>query len=460
LLLTLHHIICDGCSLGVLSEELGKTYSADGNAGDGLPELHMSYSHFVHEQEASLSGSQRAEAEAFWVGQYAVPVPPLELPTDRPRPKKRRFAGGSRKIVLGGSLTQGLKRISAQRRCSLVTTLLGAYSLLLHRLSGQAEVVIGLPMSSRCGATSDHLVGHCVNFLPLRVKVDANSSFHEHLDQVWSLLMDAHQHQNYTLGSLLQKLNRPRELNRMPLASVMFNLDWVQEPLQLDGLQTEVKSNPHCYARFDLSFSMAERNGGLELHSHYSAELFDAETIERWLRHYETLLWAIVTHPEAPLREYPALTTADGKIEMASDREPAPAQAQRISAEESSPETKAPRGPVEQKLAGIWREVVGLAEVGRNDSFFEVGGHSLLATQVISRIAKSFDVDLPLRAIFEAPTISALAEAIASAQAEQPNGASTITRRARDGKAEQILARLDQLSEAELRDLLETPPTP
>jgi len=462
LLVTLHHIVCDGCSLGVLVQELGQAYSAGVQGDDGLPDLQMSYSQFVKQQEASLRSPQHLQAESFWLEQYSRPAPTLDLPFDHARPMRRKFTGGSGRIVLGSLVTQNLKRLSAQRRCSLVTTLLAGYALLLHRLSGQSDVVIGLPMSSRSGETGDQLVGHCVNFLPLRIKVDAEASLGDLLGQVWRLMMEAHKHQNYTLGSLLQKLNRPRELNRMPLAPVMFNLDWVQEPLQMDGLEAQVQTNPFCYARFDLSFSMAERDGQLELHCHYSAELFDPQTIDRWLRHYETLLRSIVANPEARLQEFPVLRTPEGQIEIVGPHAEAPRQQKN----EPSPAEQAPRGPIEEKLAQIWCEVIGLAEVGRDDSFFEVGGHSLLATQVVSRIVKSFDVDLPLRAIFESPTISALSTVIAAAQTEvgqssrpSAGGAAhvgTIPRRARDAKAEELLQRLDQLSEEELRALLES----
>ena len=562
LFITLHHIICDGCSVGILLQDLGSHYSGEPRtqAGDALQ---SPYSEFVLEQQASLKTPDRAAAEHFWLERFSHPVQPLELPADRLRPTKRQFTGGSAGKFLSSPLTEALKRVSAHQRCTLVTTLLAGYYVLLHRLSGQSEITIGLPMSSRTGA-GERLVAHCVNFLPIRHKVHGGMKFTEHLAQLWRTLLDAHQHQNFTLGTLLQKLNHPRERNRMPLASVMFNLDWMQEPVKFQNLQTELKPNPYCQARFDLSLSVAEHDGQLELHAQYSAELFDPETIERWLGHYETLLWAVTTHPEERISELALLTSseqrqllvdwshphssaltsvvgtiftgssslpspdqnqseecriyvldaylqpcpigvpgelyisgpkqnnveadavpaeepllpdpfrfepglqlqrtqtrarflADGQLEFLTEPEDSSTLEQEGPKKETSVQAEQPANATEQTLAGIWREVIGLKDIGRNDNFFDVGGHSLLATQVISRIGKAFKIDLPLRTIFEAPTLAALANAVVQAQSQPGTETPAITRRKQEGQTNNLLERLDQLSDAELQELLQNP---
>jgi amino acid adenylation domain-containing protein len=456
LLLTLHHIICDGCSVAVLLEDLADSYSAL-KRGTSLPaDLEMTYTQFVEQQDASIKTPEREEAEAFWVRQYAGPARTLELPADHPRPAKRKFSGASAIRPISASLTQAVKRLSAQQRCTTTATLLAGYYLLLHRLSGQKEIVIGLPMTSRLGRGSDQLVGHCVNFLPLRLTINDNHTFSTHLRGVWQVLMEAHQHQNFTLGSLLQKMNRPREHGRMPVTSVMFNLDWVQEPLKMEGLQAEVSANPHCQVRFDFSLSVSEREGRMELFGQYSTELLDDSTVQRWLQHYETLFTALVINPEQKLMNLPSLNRPDGQLEMVSQEL---AGMQVDGAVSSKTEmvngSSEPSGPVEQGLAQIWREVIGLQELGRNDDFFDVGGHSLLATKVTARITKMFNVELPVRTIFEAPTVAELAQAITKAQQENPNAVSTITRRTKEMDAEQLLKRLEKLSDAEIKALLE-----
>jgi amino acid adenylation domain-containing protein len=456
LLLTLHHIICDGCSVAILLEDLAQCFSAKAKGTPMPGDLELTYSKFVCDQDASLKSSERAEAEAFWLAQYSRPAPALELPVDYPRPARRKFAGASSTRLLSPQLSQNLKRLSAQQRCTLTTTLLAGYYLLLHRLSGQKEIVIGLPMTSRSGPGSDRLVGHCVNFLPLRLNLDDHETFAGHLKRVWQLMMEAHQHQNFTLGSLLQKLNRPREHGRMPLTSVMFNLDWVQEPSRMEGLQAEAKSNPHCQARFDLSLSVAEREGQLELFGQYSTELLEETTVHRWLEHYESLLSAVTGNPNQTLASLPRLNRPDGQLETLATAPGALHVDGALSPKmESCNEFAKPLGHVEQSLAQIWREVIGVQELGRNDDFFDVGGHSLLATKVTARITKAFNVELPVRTIFEAPTIAELAQAVASAQQQAPAAVSGITRRTRELDEERLIKRLEQLSDSEIKALLQ-----
>jgi len=563
-LLTLHHLICDGASLGVLLQEFAERYSAGLEGRPGPGPLALTYSKFVLDQNASLIGPDRAEAEAYWLQQYSRPAPALELPSDRIRPGRRSFSGDSIGITLGPSLTQGLKRLSAQQRCTLMTILLTAYYVLLHRLSEQEEIIIGLPMTCRSMAGGERLVGHCLNFLPLRLKVDGGLTFAEHVGRVWSMLMDAHEHSNFTLGSLLQKLSAPRDRTRMPLTSVMFNLDWVHQTMSIPGLKTDVKANPYCQARFDLSLRVTEADGRLELFSQFSSELFDRSTIERWLRHYESLLYAVaeknpneqisklplvspadqhtlavdwarwhpqflrtlpadsltrlfpflqsegehsqcrvyvldrnlqpcpvgvpgelfVSAPESlassggsrmaqpqaprdPFRSEPDIhiygtktqvrRLPDGKFEVVGKTRLNEDQRSQSPATEKEHDGELPVGAIEETVAQIWREVIGLDELGRHDNFFDIGGHSLLATRVTARISKAFQVQLPVRTIFEAPTIAELAQAVTTAKGVRIDSASVITRRNRESEASKLLQRLEQLSDAELHELLQNP---
>jgi amino acid adenylation domain-containing protein len=458
LFLTLHHIICDGGSVAVLLSDFGLGYSARVHGTSPPPPLEKSYSQFVEEQVAALQGGNRAQCEQFWLEQYSRPAARLALPTDRPRPTKRKYTGASEVMALSPALSGELKRFSAQQRCSLMATLLAGYYVMLQRLSGQPEVVIGLPIAARAGLGDDQLVGHCVNFLPLRLSCDGDPMFAEHLGRVWTMLIQALEHHNFTLGTLLQKLDGAKEHSRTRLASVMFNLDWVQETIKLPGLLAEVQQNPYHYERFDLSLGVAESGNRLEVSFQYSTELFDAETIKRWLKHYELLVSAFVANPSRPLSQYPKLERPDGQVEVAPTAAASVPGGPAHSAPETAPAaaiSEAPSTATEKKLAEIWQEVVVLEQVGRHDSFFDIGGHSLLATKVISRITKTFSVELPVRVIFEAPTIAELAEAITRAQTEQPKPmAPTIGRRSRDSETKKLLARLAQLSKSELQTLL------
>ncbi|MDB6066124.1 MAG: non-ribosomal peptide synthetase [Pedosphaera sp.] len=463
LLLTVHHSVCDGSSLNLLLQELGGRYSAQATGEPAPTEDAPAFSDFVLEQETARQSPERKNTEAYWLELYSWPPSVLELPTDRPRSTKRAFNGASRTLMLNRELTQGLKRFSSLQHCSLVTTLLAGYHLLLHHLSGQSDIIVGLPMTCRSGESAERLVGHCVNFLPLRLNLEPHAAFTEHLGRVRGLLLQAHEHHNYTLASLLPKLKLPRGTGRMPLVPVMFNLDWMCSDAKFEGLETVIASNLPCYCRYDLSFSFAEFKDQMQLQCQYSEELFNADTIQRWLGDYELFLSAILMDSGLHLDELCRLA--------AKDKQPHPHRSVRFVPEmmeplgvkteptqvwESSLDAE-PLNAMEQALAHIWSQVIGLNEIGRNDDFFDLGGHSLLAAQVLTRITGIFHVELPLRAIFEASTIGTLAEVVAQAQREQPNRPVAISRGTREAKAEMLKERLEQLSEGELQELLRNP---
>jgi acyl carrier protein len=231
------------------------------------------------------------------------------------------------------------------------------------------------------------------------------------------------------------------------MISVMFNVDCVQEPIVLEGISTVAKANPYCFSRFDLSLSAADSGGQLTIRCEFCDELFDRQTIENWLKHYELLLSAVAFNPLRRLGQFPQLQFIAKQTPSAETV--AVARAAAATAPSSMSET-------EKKLADIWREVVMIDQVGKHDDFFDIGGHSLLATKVTARIAKVFAIDVPVRVIFEMPTIAELAQAVEHAQREQPKAAMpTIGRRSREADMQKLLGRLSQLSDAELQNLIQ-----
>ncbi len=280
------------------------------------------------------------------------------------------------------------------------------------------------------------------------------------------------EHQNFTLGSLLQKLSSARQAGRPPLASVMFDLESGCEDVTFRGLETEVLPNPHSGCRFDQSMSAVERRGQLELQCQYSEELFEASTIERWLEGYQAILAAMTAHPQQQVSQTLAgiavLNAPNSPgVEVRLTAEAAPA----VASQTGSPAEQGAIGPrpahadhsptianpIEERLAQIWREVILVDAVERSDDFFDLGGHSLLATQVISRINRAFEIELPLRAIFEAPTLAGLAERITQARGQASRGPVVIPRREQRSAARELQQRLAQLSDAELEELLNSP---
>jgi hypothetical protein len=241
----------------------------------------------------------------------------------------------------------------------------------------------------------------------------------------------------------------------MPLVSVMFNFDWTDREVRFEGLETTLTRNSPSYCRYDLSFDIAEAGGKMKVLCEYSAELLDRGTICRWLEDYERLLAggiagasrrladlcrlasprAASLTPQPPPRNAVPTPQVDQTAELAEDGQ---------------------LNPTESALAEIWREVIGLDAVRPEDDFFDVGGHSLLATQIMSRVTRVFNVELPLRTIFESSTLHGLATAISEAQRTQQGEVAVIPRRAADVK-ERILQRLEGLSEAEMLELLRNP---
>ena len=314
LLLSAHHIACDGWSWWAIVRELGALYGKhcdmDADATP-LPACRSFADYALHEASHQGDAAHGAD-EAYWLSRFADGAPVLELPTDRPRPMQRSFASAREDHVLDATLLAALRRCGARRGVGLFATLLTGFSTLLSRLSGQADVVVGIPAAGQPLAGDDYLIGHCVNLLPLRFGIDPGQSFADALDDVQALLLDALEHQRYTFGTLLQKLRVRRDPARMPLVSVLFNLDQAldQESTAFPGLTTDFDSNPRSFETFELFVNAVQSHGTLRLECQYNRDLFDADTVRRWLRAYETLLRSAVEREEVALGTLPLVDAA------------------------------------------------------------------------------------------------------------------------------------------------------
>jgi non-ribosomal peptide synthetase component F len=245
--------------------------------------------------------------EAWWAKKFAAPVSPLELPTDRSRGPVKSFRGDTVRRTIGTGLYQRLKHFGAQQGCTLFATLLAGFKTLLHRLTGQNDIVVGIPAAGQSLLETESVVGHCVNFLPLRVSFEGDPSVATLLSRVRSELLDAYDHQNYTYGSLVQKLGLRRDPSRLPLVEVQFNLERVGTGLAFPGLELQVDPCPKSFVNFDFFLNGVESDEGLVLDCDYNRDLFDPMTIERWLGHLETLLEGLVTDPHRAVSGLPLL---------------------------------------------------------------------------------------------------------------------------------------------------------
>ncbi|MGA3341230.1 MAG: amino acid adenylation domain-containing protein, partial [Methylocella sp.] len=306
LIITAHHIVCDGWSMNILLEELGILYSARLNgATANLPRPHA----FV--DYAARYGTLQPEAETYWLQQFAQPPEPLALPLDRPRPMLKSFRGDTLRGTIEGSLFERVKKTAARNGCTLFAVLLTAYQLLLARLSSQNDIVAGIPTAGQSLHGEGPLVGHCVNFLPLRSQFAEGVTFSEAARKTKQLLLDAADHQSYTFGSLVRALDLPREINRLPLIEAQFNLERIEQNLHFEDLTVSTDANPKRFVNFDLFFNVIAEDTQLIIDCDYSTDLFDAATVQRWIGHYRTLLEAIASDMDREALRLPILTQAE-----------------------------------------------------------------------------------------------------------------------------------------------------
>jgi amino acid adenylation domain-containing protein len=306
LVMTAHHIVCDGWSMNILLEELGALYSARlSGAAANLPQAHS----FV--DYAARHGAVQPEAEAYWLQQFAQPPEPLALPLDHPRPALKSFRGNTLRGTIEASLYERVRQSSARNGCTLFAVLLTAYQLLLARLSGQTDIVAGIPTAGQSLHGEGPLVGHCVNFLPLRGEFPDGVTFLEAARKTQQLLLDTADHQSYTFGSLVRALDMPREINRLPLIEAQFNLERIGQNLPFQDLAVSADANPKRFVNFDLFFNVVAEDHGLIIDCDYSTDLFESSTIARWIGHYRTLLEAIAFDMDREALRLPLLTQAE-----------------------------------------------------------------------------------------------------------------------------------------------------
>jgi len=313
LLLTMHHIISDGWSMGVFVREMGALYEALSQGRPSpLPELPIQYVDFAQWQRKWLQGEELERQLAYWKEQLAGLPPLLELPTDRPRPAVQRYQGAHHSFALSKSLSQALESLSQEEGATLFMTLLAAFQTLLYRYTGQEDICVGTPIANRTRAEIEGLIGFFVNTLVLRTDLSGDPSFRELLRRVREVALGAYAHQDLPFEMLVDELQPARDMSHSPLFQVMFVLQNAPvQALELSELTLSPVETENGIAKFDLTLMMEERPEGLQGTVEYNTDLFDAATIERMVGHFQTLLEGIVADPDRPISTLPLLTTAE-----------------------------------------------------------------------------------------------------------------------------------------------------
>ncbi|BCU75555.1 amino acid adenylation domain-containing protein [Luteolibacter sp. LG18] len=308
LLFTAHHLVCDGWSFGMLMAELATAY--DARKAGHLPKLPpaMPFAEYARHEVVARDSQEALDAERFWVSKFEQGAPVLELPVDRPRPSVKTYAGSMESIELDPDLYARLKKESSKLGGTMFATLLSSFATLLHRLTGQDDIVIGVPAAGQTRIGRDELVGHCLNFLPLRLKPTGDRPFREFATGVKDEVLEAYDHQNYTFGSLLKKLTLPRDTSRLPLVTVMFNIDRSGfDHVRFDKLTFDVETNPKRFVNFDLFFNLSQSDQRMVVECEYNTDLHDAATIRRWLGAFQQLIASAVDNGDATLDQLPIL---------------------------------------------------------------------------------------------------------------------------------------------------------
>jgi amino acid adenylation domain-containing protein len=311
LVFSAHHIIFDGWSTNVLYSELGELYNAAISGKPASLPAPLSFSQYAADENARHESEENSEVEAYWLNEFKTTPSVLQLPTDRPRPAMRGNQGATRRFIFPAEFLKAVKKAGAKQGSTLFATLLGGFSQLIHRLSQQDDVVIGIPMAGQSllenGGT---LVGHCVNFLPIRSRFDAAQSLADSFKQARKKLLDAQDHQNYTYGTLLRKLKIQRDSSRLPLVEVQFNVETVGTGLKFDGVDVDLAGNPKTHVNMDLFFNFIDRGNELWLDCDYNTGLFDEATIDRWCGHLQAILQAFVDDAAQAAGQISMLTAA------------------------------------------------------------------------------------------------------------------------------------------------------
>ncbi|MEO0457790.1 MAG: amino acid adenylation domain-containing protein [Cyanobacteria bacterium P01_A01_bin.114] len=313
LLLNLHHIVCDGWSVGVLMQEIGSLYIAhEADQPSPLSPLPVQYADFTLWHQQWLQPDRCESQLTYWRQQLGDGVPRLALPTDFPRPARPTYEGGRQFLNLSDSLTQALKKLGTDTGTTLFMVLLAAFQTLLYRYSGQDDIAVGTLLANRPRPELEGLIGFFPNTVVLRSDLSGTPSFRDVLQRVREMTLGAYAHQDLPFEQLVQALHPNHEPGQNPFFHVLFNLqntpvsDWQHPALSLTHLNLDNQTT-----KFDLFLELTEVGAGLTGYFEYSTDLFKLQTIERMGIHLTALLQSIVRNPDQSIAELSIFTAAE-----------------------------------------------------------------------------------------------------------------------------------------------------
>ncbi|MEH2280997.1 MAG: amino acid adenylation domain-containing protein [Nostoc sp.] len=310
LLLMMHHIASDGWSIGILWQQLTALYEAFlSSKPSPLAKLPIQYADFAVWQHQWLSGKVLSKQINYWKTQLAGANTLLELPTDRPRPPVQTYQGAAQSLMLPQTLSTSLTELSHQEGVTLFMTLLAAFGTILHRYTGQEDILIGSPIAGRNRSEIEGLIGFFINTVVLRTDFTDNPSFRSVLNRVRQMALDAYAHQDMPFEKLVEELQPERDTSRNPLFQVWFNMLNLRDiQLELPGVAIEPVSILETASKFDLTLYVTEQNQGIKLDLVYNTNLFTSERMMEMLDQFHHLLNQIVATPESQISLYSLVT--------------------------------------------------------------------------------------------------------------------------------------------------------
>ncbi|AYZ64937.1 amino acid adenylation domain-containing protein [Burkholderia multivorans] len=306
LVMTAHHIICDGSTFGILLEDLARAYA--GAAPAAAPLQFREYLKQIDGQRHSPEAKANRE---YWLAQCAGHADPLNLPVDYPRPAVKTFHGERVSLHLDAEEAASLRTAARQNGCTLYMMLLAGFNLFLHRIAGQQEIVTGIPVTGRSVTGSDRLAGYCTHLLPLRSTLPDAATVASFLSGTRQNLLDALEHQDFPFAELVREIGAQRDLNAAPLVSAVFNLEPVSALPELPGLKVGLVAPLIRHTAFDLNVNVLDAGQELLIDCDYNTDLFDESTVQRFLGIYRKLLTSLAGDASAAVARLPLLSDAE-----------------------------------------------------------------------------------------------------------------------------------------------------
>lgn len=390
---TIHHIIHDVWSDTVFLRELVKLYEAFYvGKPSPLPELSVQYADFAKSQREWLQGKVLKSQLNYWKEQLGGKIQSLNLPTKQFSPALPSYRGASEILVLSKNLTQEIKALGDRSRVSLFVVLVAAFKTLLYQYSGQTDIIIASPMAGRQQMETKKLVGYFNNILLLRTDLEQNPSFQELISRVSKVTLGATEHQHLPFQELVESLGVPSAI----LSRTMFTLQNVlSQPQEMAEISISRVDMEEGIANFDLSLSMKEKREQLIGIFRYKTDLFAESTIKQMLENFQILLEQVVVNQELHLSDLPILA----KVESPQQPEKSLEQGY-----------VAPQKDIEQTIAEVWQQVLGIEKVSIYSNFFDLGGRSLGMVQVYNKLKNICDREISIVELFQSPTIAGMAK--------------------------------------------------